>query len=90
MQERSHSFSWWRSSSPVKMNDLGIVQVTLEMSENAVVLPKRVIHSYSGRTYVNILVDGLKEERDVQTGIQTSTDIEIVKGIDEGDQVIAR
>ena len=36
------------------------------------------------------LEDGLKEERDVQVGIETPTEVEIVKGLEEGDRVIVR
>ena len=54
----------------------------------AIVLAKNLIHRYAGRTYVNILKDGLKEEKYVIIGIETSNEVEIVSGLDEGEQVI--
>ena len=76
--------------SDVPLNELGIVELTLEKSENAVVVRKDYVHQYSGRSYVNVLVDGLKEEREVELGIQTTTEVEIVAGLQEGDLLITR
>jgi multidrug efflux pump subunit AcrA (membrane-fusion protein) len=71
------------------MADIGRVILTLDKRENTVVVPKRVIHQYSGRNYVNILNRaGLKEERFVALGIQTAAEVEILRGLEEGDLVI--
>ena len=42
----------------------------------------------SGSYYVSIFKDGVKSERAVDVGILTSTQAEIVKGVDVGEQVI--
>ena len=42
----------------------------------------------SGRRYVNVLEDGVRVEKDVEIGLMTDTEAEIIKGIDEGDLVI--
>lgn len=70
------------------MSDIGRVILTLDKSENAIVLPKNLIHRYAGRTYVNVLDKDLKQEKYVEIGIETSNEVEIVKGLDEGELVI--
>ena len=70
------------------MSDIGRVILTLDKSENAIVLPKNLIHRYAGRTYVNVLEQGLKQEKYVEIGIETSNEVEIIRGLDEGESVI--
>jgi hypothetical protein len=72
------------------LNDLGIASRVLARRPNAIVLPKDTINQYSGRTYVNILKDGAVEERDVELGMQVGSEVEIVKGLAEGELVVRR
>ncbi|MDU2242948.1 MAG: efflux transporter periplasmic adaptor subunit, partial [Paenibacillus sp.] len=42
-------------------------------------------------TYVQVVEeDGTKREADVEVGMQTSTDVEIVKGLTPGQKVVGR
>jgi len=70
------------------LSDIGRVILTLEKQENTVVLAKNLIQRYGGRTYVNVLKDGFREERFVEIGIETSNEVEIVSGLEEGELVI--
>jgi RND family efflux transporter MFP subunit len=63
---------------------------TLERSEDTIVLPRYAINKNFGRTYVNVLVDNIREERDVEVGIQSETEVEILKGLELGELVIIR
>ena len=72
------------------MGDYASLSVTLAKKEDVIVLPRRVVRSYLGRRYVQILEDGLVKERDVQTGLETPTEVEIVRGLEPGQQVIIR
>ncbi len=56
--------------------------------EDVIILPRKQINLMSGRRYVNVLVDGIRTEQDVEIGLMTDTEAEIVKGLDEGDMVI--
>jgi hypothetical protein len=49
---------------------------------------KTLIKNYSGRNYVVLLEDGMRVERDVEIGLETGTDVEIVSGLEPGEQVI--
>lgn len=59
-------------------------------AENAVVIPKNLVKTDGGREYVQLYENGEKTERDVVTGISNATEIEIVSGLNEGDQVIVK
>ena len=59
-----------------------------ERRENIIVLPRTQINLMSGRRYVNVLEDGIRVEKDVEVGLTTDTEAEIIKGLAVGDQVI--
>lgn len=60
------------------------------VSENAVVIPKNLVLTLDGRTYVQVLADGVKQEADVVTGISNATEIEIISGLEPGDEVVVK
>ncbi len=67
------------------------VSVITQRKENAVIIPLAALRSYSGRNYVQVVDDkGNKREVDVELGQQTSTDVEIVKGLTPGQKVVGR
>lgn len=56
--------------------------------EGVLVLPRSAVRMQSGRRYVDLLVDGVRTERDVEVGLTTATECEIVQGVSEGDLAI--
>jgi macrolide-specific efflux system membrane fusion protein len=65
--------------------------IVVERKENAVVIPPSALRTYGGRTYVQIVEeDGTKREVDVEVGLQTSTQVEIIKGLEPGMKVVGR
>ena len=66
-----------------------IIKTTAE-SSNAVVIPKYIVKKDGDRSYVQILRDDTKVEVDVETGIETAVEIEILSGLSEGDKVIIK
>lgn len=65
--------------------------VITNRKENAVVIPPAALRSYNGRSYVQVVDDeGNKREVDVEVGMQTSTQVEIVKGLEPGQKVVGR
>jgi macrolide-specific efflux system membrane fusion protein len=66
------------------------ITLQLEKLEDVIVLPKQVINSFASRKFVNVLKNNIREERDVELGIQTETEAEVVKGLSVGEQVIVR
>ncbi len=59
-----------------------------EMREDVLVLPRNRLNLMSGRRYVNVLEDGIRVEKDVEVGLMTDTEAEIVTGLEEGDLII--
>ena len=68
----------------MKMN----LSYLIERSENTLVIAKSALKTAGSRTYVYVLEDGYRQERDVVTGVSSAYDIEIVKGLEEDDQII--
>lgn len=71
-----------RLSSPAR------IRYIQEQRENVIILPRGSVNSVGSRRYVNVLVDGIRIEKDVQVGLTNDTQAEIISGIDEGDLVI--
>lgn len=62
--------------------------IPLQRRENVIVLPRSAIRSYMGRNYVQILEGERLKEVDVEIGLTTPTEVEIVKGLEEGQMVV--
>jgi macrolide-specific efflux system membrane fusion protein len=67
------------------------VTIITQRKENATTIPLAALRSYSGRNYVQVVdTQGNKKEVDVEIGQQTSTDVEIIKGLTAGQKVVGR
>lgn len=74
----------------VTIGENAYITLILEKADNVIVLPKNVVNYFAGRKFVYLVQDGLRVDQDVEIGIDTGTDVEIVKGLKEGDKVIVR
>jgi HlyD family secretion protein len=63
-------------------------EIVVAQKDGALLLPAQAVHSRSGQSFVSILKDGRPQEVEVQTGIRTATEVEILSGLQEGQQVI--
>jgi macrolide-specific efflux system membrane fusion protein len=59
-----------------------------EKAENTIVVPRKVVHEYQGTSYVFVLENDIKTRRDVQIGISTPTEVQIIKGLEAGELVV--
>ena len=67
--------------------DIGI---TVQSKQNTLVVPKAAVQSFVG-TYVVEVMDGAKKtDMNVEVGIQTPTDVEILSGLKEGQMIILK
>ena len=79
----------FRGSIPkAKRGDRARVVATLSKRENVLILPTKVVHTYVDTPFVNVLKDGIKKEQPIEIGIRTDTEVEITKGLNEGDKVL--
>jgi len=70
------------------MGELADIRIATERSEDTVIIPRGALRSYFGRTYVQVIEGESRKEFDVEKGVETSTEVEIVKGLEEGAVVI--
>ncbi|HZG74676.1 MAG TPA: efflux RND transporter periplasmic adaptor subunit, partial [Paenibacillus sp.] len=67
------------------------VTVVTDRIDQAVVIPPAALRSYNGRSYVQVVdAEGNKAEVDVEVGMQTSTQVQILKGLEPGQKVVGR
>jgi macrolide-specific efflux system membrane fusion protein len=66
------------------------ISIIINRKENAVVIPVSALRMQSGRTYVQVVDEQGKREVDVEVGQQTSTSVEILKGLEPGQKVVGR
>lgn len=66
------------------------ISVVTKRTENAVVIPPSTLRSIGSRTYVQVVDENGKREVDVEVGQQTSTDVEILSGLQPGQKVVGK
>jgi macrolide-specific efflux system membrane fusion protein len=64
------------------------IEVVIQKRENTLLIPRRALRDFSGRQFVQVLDGKSKKEVDVEVGVQTSTAVEILSGLQEGQLVI--
>lgn len=72
------------------MNQTVTTVITLREKADAVIVPNAAIREFTGRTYVRVLEGDTRREVDVEIGIRTPTNSEILRGIEPGTVVIGR
>lgn len=76
---------------PVDLGALANVTITTQKKDDVLVIPNQALRRFGGRKYVQVLAEnGRKREVDVETGIQTDTEVEVIKGIREGVRVVSQ
>ncbi len=64
------------------------VEITAEVRRDVLLLPEGSFQTVGRRTFVDVLVDGKIEEREIRTGIRSGGMVEIADGLEEGDEVV--
>jgi multidrug efflux pump subunit AcrA (membrane-fusion protein) len=73
----------------VKSGMTADVIIKTALKENVLIISEDAIQKKDGKKFVEVLVGEKPEEREVETGLLGSNDVvEIISGINEGDQVI--
>lgn len=63
------------------------VTIVTEARDNVLLIPQRAIRSVGNRAFVQLIVNGETEEREVILGYRSAGQAEIVSGLQEGDTV---
>ena len=64
------------------------VEITAEIRRDVLLLPEGSFQTVGRRTFVDVVVDGDVEQREIRTGIRSGGMVEIADGLDEGDEVV--
>ncbi len=64
------------------------VIILTNKKESVLVVPSRAIKSTNGDKYVEVLINNIPEQRIVTTGMRGDDGIEIISGINEGEEVV--
>jgi multidrug efflux pump subunit AcrA (membrane-fusion protein) len=64
------------------------IEIIIQHKEDALVIPRRALQRFMGETTVLVMDNGAKRELNVEVGIETSTEVEIISGLYEGQSVI--
>lgn len=65
------------------------VKIITQQRENVIKIPKNGLREYLGRSFVRVLEEGSRlREVDVEVGLNGSTEVEIVKGLEEGQVIV--
>ena len=62
--------------------------IEIQSKKNVLCIPKKGLRRFMGGTYVQVLDGESKKEYNVETGIETIYDVEILSGLKEGQKVI--
>ncbi|MCL2820029.1 MAG: efflux RND transporter periplasmic adaptor subunit [Oscillospiraceae bacterium] len=62
--------------------------IFMQEKQDAIIIPVGSMSSFMGQHFAQILEDGIRTERDLNTGITTDTHVEILNGLEEGDLLI--
>lgn len=66
------------------------IEITLAEKKDTLIIPLRGLRTYLGRNYVQILEGESRKEMDVEKGLESATEVEILKGLEEGQQIILK
>ncbi|MBC8060261.1 MAG: hypothetical protein H7Y18_06305 [Clostridiaceae bacterium] len=71
-----------------KIGDNANIEIALETKTSALVIPIEGLRTFSNSSTVEVWDGTSKKELQVQTGIKTATEVEIISGLNEGQQII--
>jgi HlyD family secretion protein len=68
------------------------IVIKTNSKDNVLVIPEEAIMINDARNFVEVFVDGKIEERDVEVGLEGTSDdmVEIISGLEQGEKVILR
>ena len=64
------------------------LHLVLEEIENVVSVPHSAIHEVDDRVFIFVMEDGVRVLRDIETGMEGNTAVEVVRGLYEGEIVV--
>ncbi|MDQ3700687.1 MAG: HlyD family efflux transporter periplasmic adaptor subunit [Chloroflexota bacterium] len=78
---------WTRPGAEIGM--LARVQVVVQRKDDILVIPTNAIRTVGRRRFVEFMDGNVKRSRNIEVGISTDVDTEVVTGLDEGMTILA-
>lgn len=75
-------------SEQILPNMTATAEIIIEAKENVLWVPPQAITKQAGQTIVRVLVNGKPQERQVEVGLETSSQAEITSGLSEGETIV--
>lgn len=76
------------TSEQILPNMAATAEIITEVKENVLWVPSQAVRTQAGQTVVRVLVNGKEEQREVEIGLETSDQAEIISGLSEGETII--
>ncbi|GMK39640.1 hemolysin secretion protein D [Paenibacillus sp. CCS19] len=70
------------------IGEMAELKIFKQRQQNVLIIPKSGLRTYLDRKYVQVLDGDRRKEVDVEVGMSTSTEVEIRRGLSEGDQIV--
>lgn len=74
--------------SDARLGGVAELVITTESRKNVIVIPKKALKNFNNNKVVQILDGESKKQVDIKTGLETTDEVEILSGLDEGQKVI--
>lgn len=75
-------------SQEILTNMSAQANIITNVKDGVITVPSGAVKTSNGQSTVSILVNGVPQTADVQTGLVSTTDTEIISGVSEGDNVV--
>lgn len=91
-EDTSSIYAEFKGTLPsfTKVGTVADITYVKEQAEDAIVIPKYLVKTLSGKEYVQVFKDGEKVEVFIETGITNATEVQILSGLAEGDEVVVK
>ena len=76
-------------SDEVLPNMAALVNIIIETKDNVLLVPSSAIQKQNGQNVVTVLENGKERQKQVEVGISSDTQTEIISGLSEGEVVIS-
>lgn len=72
----------------IKEGTLAWFKIVEEKKENVIVIPISALRQYYTINIVGVLIDGCREDREINTGIYGDESVEVISGLEEGELIV--
>lgn len=76
------------SSEQILPNMAATAEIIAEIKEDVLWVPPQAVKTQAGQTAVRVLVNGKSQEKQVEVGLETSSQAEIITGLSEGETIV--